>query len=140
MDFEKINILDLLPQQPPFVMVDKLIHYDNITTITKLNVRNNNIFLKDGTLSETGLIENIAQTCAARMGYISKYIDKSSVKIGVIGSIKNLVINELPKLNENLKTTIEVLSEVFSITLVHAKIEVEEKLIASGEMKISITK
>jgi predicted hotdog family 3-hydroxylacyl-ACP dehydratase len=139
MEFEKINILELLPQQPPFIMVDKLTHYDNITTITKHKINNDNIFLENGVLSESGLIENIAQTCAARMGYINKYIYKNPVKIGFIGSIKNLIINELPKLNEELKTTIEVMSEVFSITLVNAKIEVEDNLIASGEMKISIT-
>jgi len=139
MEFKKINILELLPQQPPFVMVDKLLHYDDVTTITKLTVRHDNIFLENGILSESGLIENIAQTCAARMGYINKYIYKNPVKIGFIGSIKNLIINELPEENNELKTTIEVLSEVFSITLVNAKVEIDDKLIASGEMKISIT-
>ena len=120
-------------------MVDKLLHYDDVTTITKLTVRHDNIFLENGILSESGLIENIAQTCAARMGYINKYIYKNPVKIGFIGSIKNLIINELPEENNELKTTIEVLSEVFSITLVNAKVEIDDKLIASGEMKISIT-
>jgi hypothetical protein len=61
------------------------------------------------------------------------------VKIGFIGSIKNLVIETLPKVGDELKTTIEVVSEVFAITLVNAKVEVGERLIASCEMKISIT-
>ena len=139
MNFEKINILELLPQRPPFVMVDKLIYYDDITTETTLTLRHDNFFLENETLSESGVIENIAQTCAARMGYINKYILKNPVKIGFIGSIKNMLIEELPKVGDVLKTTIEVINEVFAVTLVNAKVEVADKLIAAGEMKISIT-
>lgn len=28
MEFEKIDILDLLPQRPPFVLIDRLVHFD----------------------------------------------------------------------------------------------------------------
>ncbi|MCL2130934.1 MAG: pseudouridylate synthase [Lentimicrobiaceae bacterium] len=139
MDFEKINITDLLPQQPPFIMVDKLLYCDSEITKTTLTISENNLFFDNGLLSESGLIENIAQTCAARMGYINKYLHSERVKIGVIGSIKNLVIATLPKAGDVLKTTIEVVSEVFAITLVNAKVEVADKLIANGEMKIAIT-
>ena len=139
MEFEKINILDLLPQHPPFVMVDKLLYYDDITTTTSLTICEDNIFVENNEFTESGIIENIAQTCAARMGYLNKYIANDTVKIGFIGSIKNLIIEELPKVGDLLTTTIEVVSEVFAITLVNAKVEVDDKLIASCEMKISIT-
>ena len=139
MNFEQINILDLLPQQPPFVMVDKLLHCDHETTTTALTVQEDNIFVEKSELTESGVMENIAQTCAARMGYINKYIHSDKVKLGFIGSIKNLVIAELPKAGDKLKTTVDVVSEVFAITLVNTKVEVGEKLIASCEMKISLT-
>jgi len=139
MEFENINILDLIPQQPPFILVDKLLYCDLETTKTALIVREDNIFFDNGALSEAGLMENIAQTCAARMGYVNKYIHSDKVKLGFIGSIKNLVIEELPKAGDELTTTIDVISEVFAITLVNAKVEVREKLIASCEMKISLT-
>ena len=139
MNFEQINILDLLPQQPPFVMVDKLLYCDHETTTTALTVQEDNIFVENNELTESGVMENIAQTCAARMGYINKYIHSDKVKLGFIGSIKNLVIEELPKTGNELKTTISVVSEVFTITLVNAKVEVREKLIATCEMKISLT-
>jgi len=139
MDFAKINILELLPQKPPFIMVDTLVHFDKVITRTRLKIAEDNIFVEEGTFTESGIIENIAQTCAARMGYINKYIYSDKVKIGFIGSIKNLVINELPIVGDELTTTIEVVSEVFAITLVNAKVEIGDKLIASCEMKISIT-
>ena len=139
MEFKKIDILELLPQQPPFVMVDTLLSCDRETTKTAFTVREDNIFCDNGVLSESGVIENIAQACAARMGYINKYVSNDSVKIGFIGSIKDLVFSELPKIGDKLITSIEIVSEVFAITLVNAKVEIAGKLIASCEMKISIT-
>ena len=139
MEFENINILDLLPQQPPFVMVDKLLYCDREKTTTALTVHKDNIFVENDELTEAGVMENIAQTCAARMGYINKYIHSDKVKLGFIGAIKNLVIEELPKTGDELKTTIDVVNEVFNITLVNAQVEINEKLIASCEMKISLS-
>jgi 3-hydroxymyristoyl/3-hydroxydecanoyl-(acyl carrier protein) dehydratase len=135
----KINILELLPQRPPFIAIDRLRHFDSRVTITGFRVVEESIFVEDNFFTESGIIENIAQTCAARMGYINKYLCSDSVKIGFIGSIKNLIIEELPKVGDELTTTIEVVSEVFAITLVNAKVEVGDKVMASCEMKISIT-
>ena len=137
--FESINIAELLPQREPFIMVDKLTHFDEIVTRTSLKVKADNIFVENNQFTESGVMENIAQTCAARMGYINKHLCADKVKIGFIGSIKDLVFEELPKVGDELKTTIEVVNEIFAITLVNAKVEVADKLIASCEMKIAIT-
>ena len=139
MEFEKIEILELLPQRKPFIAVDRMLHFDKIMTITSLKIVQDSLFVENGLFTEAGVMENIAQTCAARMGYINKNLQSGSVKIGFIGSVKNLVIEELPRVGDELKTTIEVVSEIFTITLVNAKVEVADKLIASCEMKISIT-
>ncbi|MDR2814115.1 MAG: pseudouridylate synthase, partial [Prevotellaceae bacterium] len=66
MKFEDVSILELLPQRPPFVMVDTLLYCDREVTVTSLLVRDGNIFCDNGRLTEAGVIENIAQTCAAR--------------------------------------------------------------------------
>ena len=66
--FEEIDIKSLLPQQPPFVMVDALLDYSEEKTVTALKVQEENIFCSNGTLSASGMMENIAQTCAARLG------------------------------------------------------------------------
>jgi len=120
-------------------MLDALTYFDKVITRTRMQITAENIFVENNELTESGVIENIAQTCAARMGYINKHLQSGSVKIGFIGSIKNLVIEELPRVGDVLKTTIEVFSEIFAITLVNAKVEVAGKLIASCEMKIAIT-
>ena len=135
--FEKIDVHTLLPQQEPFVMIDRLVHYDPVKTVTTLQVRPDNIFADDGHLSVAGLNENIAQTCAARMGYIS-LSSGDKVKIGVIGAITGFSVNRTPLLGEVLTTEIEVKQEVFQVTLVHATVKVGEEVIAETDLKIAL--
>ena len=140
MEFEKINILDLLPQHPPFVMVDRLLYYDDITTTTSLTICEDNIFVESNEFTESGIIENIAQTCAARAGNISnEEAGNGGVKIGFIGMIRNLEIARLPKTGETLVTQVNLMDEVFQITLVNATVSIGDEIITSCEMKISIT-
>ena len=64
----KIDVHKLLPQQEPFVMIGSLVHFNKLLIITEMEVRESNIFVDDGYFSPSGLMENIAQTCAARIG------------------------------------------------------------------------
>lgn len=138
MELEKIDIHELLPQQEPFVMVDTLTFFDEKTTSTKFTVRKDNIFVEDGVLNECAIAENIAQTCAARLGYINKYILKRGIQIGFIGGIKNLAFSETPKVGDILVTTIYVTEQVMEITLVNATVKCCDRIIATAEMKIAM--
>lgn len=95
------------------------------------------MLVQDGVLIESAVVENIAQTCAARMGYINLILNSGNVKLGFIGAIKDFHLYRCPIVNEILETLIEVKSEVFNIVLVEAKVWVNKELIADCEMKIS---
>ncbi len=136
---EQVKVTELLPQQPPFVMIDRLIQIDDTCIATGLEVKADNIFVEDGVLTEAGIIENIAQTGAARMGYIDKYINKGYVKLGFIGEIKNLTIETCPCVGEIMTTTIEVTNEVLSTLLVRAEVKVQDTIVAACTMKIFMT-
>ena len=88
---EDIALKELIPQRPPFVMIDRLMSSDKVYSVTELEVRPDNLLVDNGRMSASGLVENIAQTCAARIGYINLNSGET-VKIGVIGSISNLNI------------------------------------------------
>ena len=120
-------------------MVDQLLYCDYKTTKTALTVREDNIFFDKGALAEAGLIENIAQTCASRVGDINNQAGSNSVKIGFIGMIRNLEIARLPKAGETLVTQVDLIEEVFQMSLVSAAVSVGYEIIASCEMKIAIT-
>ena len=129
--------MDILPQRPPFILIDRLTHYDEAVTSTRFLVPVGHLFVSDGRLLPTGLIENMAQTCAARLGYYN-LISGLPVKIGFIGAISRLHILRTPLVGECLDTTIRVKEEVFGMTLVDAEIRVDEEVIATAEMKMAI--
>ena len=103
-----IDVHELLPQQEPFVMISRLVAFDMVRTVTETDIKDANIFIEDGEFCPSGLIENIAQTCAARIGYANKYIFKKGIQIGFIGAIRNLEIFERPKVGEMITTTVDV--------------------------------
>ena len=135
------DILDLLPQRPPFIMVDKLTYYDPIITKTIFTIREDNMFCKDGLMEEAGMIENIAQTCAARMGFKEKTEPHRDgvIKIGFIGMIKKMEMFRNPCVGEQLKTTVEIKEEIFNSTLVETNVKIGDETIATCEMKIYLT-
>jgi len=137
-DFEQIDVTTLLPQQPPFVLIDHLTHYDEAVTTTSLLVREDNIFVDGDHLNPCAYVENIAQTCAARLGYINKYIYHRDVCIGFIGAIRNLDVIRAVDVGEKVMTTITVREEVMQLTLVDATICVGEETVCTAEMKIAV--
>ncbi|MDR1747068.1 MAG: pseudouridylate synthase [Tannerella sp.] len=136
-----ISITELLPQRPPFILVDRLTHYSRGGGKTVYMVREGSPFCTNGRMEETGLIENIAQTCAARMGYEEKteaHRD-GNIKIGFVGMIKHMEIFRNPLVGEQLETTVIIREDVFSTSLVETKVEIGGELIAACDMKIFLT-
>lgn len=139
MEFGKIDIHELLPQQEPFVMVGKLRHFDMEKTITTTKIVDSNIFVEKGVFTASGIIENIAQTCAARIGYVNKYILKKGIQLGLIGAIRNLNLYRCPRVGEVIETSIITIEEIFGMTLVTATVKVGDEIIADSEMKIALS-
>ena len=135
---DNIDILSLIPQRPPFLMVDKLVN----CTCTQLTVRPDNLFVEDGHLTALGIFENMAQTCAARIGYVNMQrlaaAPDAEPAIGVIGDIRNGVINRLPRCHETLSTRIIILEEVFNLTLAELITTVAGETIATARFKIAL--
>ncbi len=134
----QIDVHELLPQQEPFVMVSRLVHLDDVRTICETDIHADNIFVEQGRFSASGLIESIAQTCAARMGYINKILLKRDVQIGFIGAIRNLEVYALPKAGRQITIIVDVKDEVFGITLASAAVKDSERMLMSTEIKIAI--
>ena len=142
--FEKIiadetEILDYIPQKQPMVMIGKLLRVDGKRTVTSLTIRKDNLFCNEGIFSEAGLIENIAQTAAAGVGYRSLLRNEPPPR-GFIGGIRNLVIHSLPVEGDLLITEVTIEHEVFDATVITGKSSVNDKLVAECEMKTFITK
>ncbi len=137
-ELRQIDIHELLPQQEPFVMIGTLVHFDHTLTVTETEVKEGNIFVESGCFTASGLMENIAQTCAARIGYVNKYILKKGIQVGVIGAVRNFEVVRLPQVGELITTKVEVKEEVFGMTLAEAVVECDGNVLATTEMKIAV--
>lgn len=133
-----ISLDELLPQRPPFVMVGCLAHYEEKKVVSETTIQPSNIYVEDGVMQTYGLLENIAQTCAARIGYINKYILKKGIQIGVIGSLKNLKVESLPQVGEVIITEIVIQDEVLGMILALANLKVNGKTLVETELRIAL--
>jgi predicted hotdog family 3-hydroxylacyl-ACP dehydratase len=118
-------------------MVDQLVSCDEISSHTTFRVTEENVLVYNGELSEAGLIENIAQTAAAGVGYMAQQND-GPVLTGYIGAIKNLEVFELPKVGDILETEVTIKNQIFEVTIISGVVKCRGALLAICEMKIFI--
>lgn len=133
----KEHITEYIPQAYPMVMIDTLDVCEESVTKTSFIIEESNLFVKNGVLHEPGIIENIAQTAAAKAGYEVKK-KGSQPLLGFIGAVKGLKIFALPKVGERLETTVVIKMEVMGVTLIEGTCVCNGATIARCEMKIFI--
>ena len=136
---DKDFVEKLLPQKFPFVMVDKMYDYTETSLISGFTIQKESIFFKDGNLVESGLIEHIAQSIALHTGY-QFFLKNEPAPTGYIGSIKDIEIRQLPKLGDEIQTTVSILQEFAGITLVDVVTKLNDIVIAAGQMKTVLAK
>jgi len=136
---EKKDVENLLPQKFPFVMVDKMYSFSETTLVSGLKIKSDNIFFDNDTFLEAGLIEHMAQSVALHTGY-QFFLKNETAPTGYIGSIKEIEIKKLPKINDTIQSTITILQEFAGITLVNIVTHLNNEEIANGQMKTVLAK
>ena len=122
------NITKYIPQRPPFVFIDAVEQVDAQQARTSFTVTDACPLVKDGMLPLSGLMENAAQTCAARAGNT----------IGYIGAVKQMNVTRFPRVGETLTTQAQVVQEVLNICLMEVTAFIGNELIATTTLKIAI--
>ncbi|MCQ2202899.1 MAG: hydroxymyristoyl-ACP dehydratase [Bacteroidales bacterium] len=134
------DICKYIPQRKPIVMIDSFYgiseEQGNATSVSGLTIGEDNLFVEDGQMIDSGIIEHIAQSGAMQIGYDS-ISNGRPVPLGFIGSVNKLTINRLPKVGETLNTTIVFEAQVGDITLIGATVKIGDETIASGKMKVA---
>lgn len=133
----KQNILNYIPQREPICLVHSIYECSEQGGKTGFVVEANHFFVNNNQLSEAGIIENLAQSCAAHAGYICS-LRNLPPKIGFIANIKDLKILSLPPVNSELITEIKLKAYVMNVTLVVATSTCNGQPVAECEMKIFI--
>ena len=125
----------LIPQQPPFVMIDTLLYADETISRTAFAVRADNVLVEDGHFTAAGLMENMAQTAAAGAGYTAQKEGKP-VQVGFIASVSEFEVHQLTATGDELVTEVTFKERVMNISVVSGIVKRNNEVIASCEMKI----
>ena len=132
-----MNIKELIPQREPILMVDRVASHSNEKTETTFLKIKTNIFVEDGCFRSSGIIENIAQSAAVRMG-MKTIKENTKPALGYIAAIKNLEIFCFPNVGETLSTEIVVTNQINNILVVNAICRIDNKIVANCELKVFI--
>jgi len=144
----KIPIHEFLPHRAPMLMVDHIDEISSEHVVCSFEIREDNLFLREGVLQESGLIENMAQTCSSIVGqtyYAEDYNPEVDERVvGFISGIKTLDIYVLPKLGACLKTEAVLVSrydgEDYSICTMRVQAQAEDVCCASAEINLFLKK
>lgn len=131
----KSEIGNYLPQKAPIVMVDTILSSEFDSIITGFTPLHDNIFSEKGFFTEPGLIENMAQSAAAKSGLENKKAG-SKPMVGFIGALKKLKIYSLPKVGESFTTHLKITAEVLNVKLADIYIMQNDEKVAECQMKI----
>lgn len=132
----KENITSIIPQRAPFVMIDSLLTADEGGFKTEFKVAADNLFLENAILSESALIENIAQTCAAGFGYLNSLVEGGEPKLGFIGAVTQVQVEKPAKSDDLIETSVQILSTFDTIHLVEGVAKSNGDVLLTCQMKI----
>jgi predicted hotdog family 3-hydroxylacyl-ACP dehydratase len=136
---KKEAVENLIPQKFPFVMIDRLYSYSETTLVSGFKIEGDNIFVEQETFLEAGIIEHMAQSVALHTGY-HFFLKNEKAPTGYIGSIKEIEIKRLPKVDDIIQSNVTILQEFAGITLVDIVTFLNNEEIASGQMKTVLAK
>ncbi len=128
-------ITALIPHRPPFVMVDRLTKIEEDEYWTEFTVEEDNFLVKDGFFQPTGMIENIAQSIAAGVGYLGKSRGETP-KVGYIGAISRVIVSQLPHVGDKITTRAKITHRLEPVVMVHGVCYCDQKKLLEGEIKL----
>jgi predicted hotdog family 3-hydroxylacyl-ACP dehydratase len=131
------EILSLIPHRPPFVQVDGLVSADESVFVTEFKVQKDNLLLRHGCLSESGMLENIAQSAALGFGYNGKKSGQLP-KVGYIGAISRVSVLQLPEVGELITTRVEIIHRMDPVVMISGVCYRGDEKLLEGEIKLVI--
>ncbi len=133
---QTLKIEELIPQRAPMVLVDTFEGIDATeVSHTRLTVRSENPFVEAGCLTECGVIEHMAQSAAARVGWNCREAG-GDVPVGFIGAVSHFIAHRLPPVGSCLHTALRIVQQVGPVSLAELTVEVDGEPIAEGRLKI----
>lgn len=127
----------LIPQRPPFVLVDTLISATSDTFRSAFTIPEDHVLVQNGSLLEAGLMENAAQTAALGMGHTAAQAG-APPPLGFIGALGKATFLARPAAGTRITTTVIIRHEVMNARVLEATVDADGTPLAHLEMKVFI--
>lgn len=144
-----VDIQNYLPHRSPMLMVDLILDITPDFVETTFLIKEDNLFVNNNIFSETGLIENTAQTCSSIVGkgyfFDTNGVENKDIRvIGFISAIKKLKIHSLPKSGNTIITKASLISKFsgddYTLCTIDCKSFLETQLLLECEINLFIQK
>ena len=129
------RLLDLIPQRPPMVMLDELVEVKDDSAVSRLTILPQNILVDNGFFVEEGMLENVAQTCAAMAGF-QRLSANEEIQKGFIVGIKDVVVHRRPQIDKTITTSVKTVMNVMNMKVISAHVRDKDGECLDCEMRI----
>lgn len=140
---DREQVTTFIPQREPIVMVHGLLAHEELCSTSTFVVEEGNLFVRDGHLLPSGLMEHIAQSAAIRSGYAFTLMPKGEgpqkPPVGFIAALKDFEVHRTPAVGEVLQTTVTQLNDLGNMTVIKGETFSGDELLASCEMKVFLS-
>jgi predicted hotdog family 3-hydroxylacyl-ACP dehydratase len=129
-------IAALLPHQPPMILLDKVVAYDNANVIASVAITESSLFLAPEGVPGHVAIEYMAQACGAFAG--AQALDTGQpVKIGfLLGTRMCRVLAPWFRIGDHLTVTATMIFHDEEMAAFDCKIEIDGRLVADAQLKV----
>jgi predicted hotdog family 3-hydroxylacyl-ACP dehydratase len=132
-----VAIENLLPHRAPMLWVESLTRCTEAEASATARFKATDFAIADGAVTETALVECMAQTVAAAQGQRARAAGKSGAGIsGMLAAVTDFRIESRAPLEKILQIEVRELKRLGPMLLVSGEITCEGKLIASGQLSL----
>ena len=117
------------------ILISRIYKSDESSLITEFENIYKPILTQNCVLYQFGVVENMAQTAPNMVSY-QAIVNKTTLRVGFIANIKNLVVNYLPKVSNEIKTEVYTKTQMMNLSIIKAKSFCNNGLVATCEMQM----
>lgn len=132
-----IEVENLLPHRGPMLWIDSLTRCTQTEATAMACFKADDFAVANGSVTETALVECMAQTVAAAQGERAHLAGKSGAAVsGMLAAVTDFRIHAQAPIGKSLQIDVRELKRFGPMLLVSGEIRCEGQLIASGQLSL----
>jgi len=132
-----VAIENLIPHRAPMRWIDELTECTDTTAVATATIGAEHFAVENGAVLETALVECVAQTAAAALGWRAQAGGKTgAANNGMLIAVTNFRIESRLSSGNVIRIEIAERKRLGSMLMISGTITCEEKLVASGDLTL----